>query len=490
MKLIELAGASVVYKLPDTGDVVVNDRMGGEYILDDMSIGSSGYDAEINHIEVAYKHRLIRLVESSDILERKRGQPPIYTFLVDGVKDGCLKDNDKEIIKRHIYLRGDEEVVMARRKMSDGVYYIFLYEGDSSPIKAKPYDGIAPTEYQRTCGIYYTFDRRTRTLSLLNENLDTVWEFQASGDKAPIAGANYRLFPYKNTIIANLSADHGESSSPCSVNGRVYCLDKSNGSIVWEKVYTYQINDIAPLDEGRFLGVTYNQLLVLDSENGDVLNSIDVGLPTHDSDGIRKRIYLYLIATENYIIIYDTGDSGVLHIYDKVSLECLRQISCHEHGFELKGATEPAYRIINKKIFLEATRTDGSSAYLDNLFMIDLDNINAPVEVEVGPDFDIHIPDEENGCLEFRVKGVDWQNIVRFAERHIIRNLIFVGRGALNEVGNPFFNAMVKLIIQGCQSPRDVLESKLDVMDKRLKWFFNDKYALHDEPVTIDYIIE
>jgi hypothetical protein len=452
-----------------------------------------GYDSMVSYIAVNYGGQTIDVVSDGEwIRHKRRAKDSELSYVYSDGKYAGLSAVDKEVVRRHMSLRGDEEAVLVRRKMPDGIYRIFLYQGDASLIRMKAYNGIAPDEPGCSNGVLYTYFTNTRTLTLLDDNLGTIWEFHAPGEKAPTAGANYRLFPYKETIVANLSADHGEQGSDADINGRIYGLNRYSGAIEWEKQYSCQVNDIAPIDEQRFLAASGNQLLVLSSGNGEVIKTIDTGMPTRDSEGRYLRVYLYMISTQRYLLVYNVGDSGVLQIYDKKTVERLREFDCRDFGFRLSGGSigAPAYRLINNKLFLEAVRTDGSEVYLDNLFMIDLDNIHAPVELESGPDFDIHIPEEDNGCLELRVEGAAWQEIVRFAERHIIRNLIFVGRGELNEVGNPFFNAVVKLIIKNCPSPRDVLEEKLKVMDDRLKWFFKDKWALHDEPVTVEYIIE
>lgn len=493
MKLFEVRGLSIVYTYPETDDLFVSDKFGGVYHLISSSLETVRYDSVVSYIAVKYDGQLIDVIDDGQWLkQQRRAKASDLSYVLSDGEDAKLSTIDKEVVRRHMSLLGDEEAVLVRRKMPDGIYYLFLYQGDGSSIKSKSYDGLAPNQFGCAQGIIYTYFTNTRTLTLLDGNLETIWEFQAPGEKAPNAGANYRLFPFKNTIVANLSADHGIRGGEASKNGRVYGLNRLDGSVVWERIYTYQINDIALIDEHRFLATSHNQLLVLNPENGDVIQAIDTEVPTRDSAGKLLDVYLYLISTERYILVYNIGDSGVMQFYDKKTLERLRQFDCRDFGFKLSGGSigAPAYRLIDNKLFLEAVRTDGSEVYLDNLFMIDLEDIHAPVEVEAGPDFDIHLPDEDNGCLEFRVEGSEWQGIVRFAERHIIRNLIFVGRGELNELGNPFFNAVVKLIIKNCPSPRNVLEEKLKVMDDRLKWFFKDKYALHDEPITVEYIIE
>lgn len=493
MKLFEVRGLSIVYAHPDTDDLLVSDRFGGVYRLLEFGLEMVRYESKVNYIVVNYGGQTIDVVSDGEwIRQKRRAKDSDLRYVRPDGKDADLSAVDKEVVRRYMSLRGDEEAVLIRRKMPDGIYRIFLYQGDASSIRVKVYDGLAPDEPGCSSGALYTYFTNTRTLTLLDDNLGTIWEFHAPGEKAPTAGANYRLFPYKETIVANLSVDHGEQGSDADKNGRIYGLNRYSGAIEWDKRYSCQVNDIAPIDEQRFLATSGNQLLVLSSDNGEVIKAIDTGMPTRDSEGRYLRVYLYMISTQRYHLVYNVGDSGVLQIYDKKTVERLREFDCRDFGFRLSGGSigAPAYRLIDNKLFLEAVRTDGSEAYLDNLFMIDLDDIYAPIEVEAGPDFDIHLPDEENGCLEFRIEGAEWQEIVRFSERHIIRNLIFVGRGELNEVGNPFFNAVVKLIIRNCLSPRDVLEEKLKVMDNRLKWFFNDKYALHDELLTVEYIIE
>lgn len=480
----------MAYSHPVTGELVISDKDGGVYRLYDSGLELARYDFVVSHIAIKYEGQLIDVVEMGGVLQRKQAWNLDLTYVAENGEHVELTDIDKEVVRQHMYLRGDEEVVMFRRKMPDGIYYLYLYQEDASSIKSKSYDDFGPDEAGCVNEVCYTYDTDSRTLSLLDENLDTVWEFQALGEKAPIAGANYRLFPFKNTIVANLSADHGDWGDEGSKNGRVYGLNRLDGTVVWERAYEYQINDIALIDERRFVATSCNQLLVLNPENGDVIQAIDTGVSTRDSEGKLLDVDLYMISTECYILVYNIGVSAVFQFYNKKTLERLHQFDCRDFGFKLNGGLSRAYQLNDNKLFLEAVHTDGSEAYLDNLFMIDLDDIYSPVEVEVGPGFDIHLPDEDNSALELCVEGAEWQEIVRFAERHIIRNLIFVGRGELNEVGDPFFNAVVKLIIKNCPSPRDVLEEKLKVMDDRLKWFFKDKWALHDEPVTVEYIIE
>lgn len=489
MKLFEITGESVVYRQPVSGDLMVSDRAGGVYCLVGSVLVLNMFDTRICHVTVDYDGEIIDVIEAESILKRKRGKEPEYSYVAQDNSDVRLSDIDKEIVRQHMFLRGDEEVVLFRRKMPDRAYYIILYNGAASGVKYKAYDHVVPAP---GCvnGVLYIYYGNTRTLTLLDRNLETIWEFQAPGEKAPISGANYRLFPYKDMIVANLSADYGEVGDDSDRNGRIFALTKDAGDIVWEKQYTYQVNDIVLLDEQRFFAVSCNQVLVLNPVNGELIQTIDTGLPLRDNQGRHLKVYLCLIVTEHYVLVYDTGDSGKFQFYDKKTLECVQQFDCHDYGFRVRGGIGRAYQLVGNKLFFDAARLDGTEVYLDNLFMIDLDNIHAPVELESGPDFDIHLPEEDNGCLELRVEGVAWQELVRFAERHIIRNLIFVGRGELNEVGNPFFKAVVKLIIKNCPSPRDVLEEKLKIMDDRLKWFFKDKYALHDEPITVEYAIE
>lgn len=495
MKLLEISHRGTVYKCHSSKEINIADGNGFTLLLDHEEIKGFMFSEEFTLFRGPYSDfgelEVVSYSRWSDIEGDKYSIRALDNTLLN------LSEIDREIfLDVAFYGRNKGNLTTT---LSDGTCHTLVYS-ISHGCLMDFHSFCDNDEGEFYDGVFYVIrgDMGTQSLLAHKENLsESLWAFSSKKTEFSKALEGYQILKYEDTIIASIGYDQKKESrfSSRAIDASVCSIDVLTGELVWEFVYKDRLYNIALLDENRVVAQANNHIVLFSPKNGNLIDVIPAGFPEECEQGKKLSFQSSMWLTDEFIVMTAFGslDSiDTIKFFDRNSLELVREENLGRHDIRINGSYNRPFRVEGDLLFLAVSRKD-YGLFLDNLLVIDLSNIESPLEYEAFPSIDVQLPSDLDGSLRLTIFDAAWEDIVRFGERKLVMELKRVGKGYIDEQANPFFNGNVIFTVVRSTSDQDVLRRKLSMMKARLEYYIqareNEVDSLHDNRVSLDFVV-
>jgi hypothetical protein len=283
-----------------------------------------------------------------------------------------------------------------------------------------------------------------------DDNLQECWNLKAKGG-FPHVKFSRHLLNVKITIIYKFIT---QKTRGRRFDGEVFCLNKNDGTLVWKRKFDCQIDDCQLLDENRVVLYTGNELQILDVTTGDTQKTIT-------TDFIIDNSAKFIFIADGYLLLCNEKETCI-NVYQISDFECVKHLVLPT---DTRFKYEPV--ALDGKVYLSG----GIPALGEGMFVIDLYDLDTPLQLEQEPELNITLPTKDDGKVLIEVSDIAIDELVRFGEwviyRQMVDNGINIHRNGYKE--NKLFNGQVLLKCHNLICDADLKETYKTTMIERMK---------------------
>lgn len=257
----------------------------------------------------------------------------------------------------------------------------------------------------------------------------------------------------------------------------------SDGEVIWRQEISGEIQQYQLVDDFIFV-CTNNCLFKLSAETGEILHQTDTGCAAvFDRGNFGNTMY----AVNQYVFFGHASDHK-FHIYSAEDLTLVRDVELPDK-WHIFPKSQPYYHAPTNKLYLQATLFD--KVWMKQaLLEISLENIDAEIEIEQGPEFSIEIVASESDDREKEISistgSNDFERVLRFAELYA-RDLAF--RHGASSMGadsvTEGFNGIVQFHYLADANDAPGTSKKLEMMEQRFASWATS-YAMKSADGSVD----
>ncbi|WP_444917512.1 hypothetical protein [Microbulbifer sp. JMSA003] len=323
-------------------------------------------------------------------------------------------------------------------------------------------------------GFAYGFDAEEKYFFKCDSALQKVWAYSPS-----FASKKAKTPLLIDNIIITFIGPEVESRQ--LVKGRSHCvfgggvlvgLNDEDGSLIWKYEVSNAV-DSYQLFGGVLYVVSLNEILLINTANGELINSIDTETSVPVDRFFGPSLYI-----DNSTIYYSHYDDGVILVFDRGSLALLRRIEMPS-GYHVRGH-DFHDRASGKQYFSLVTHTQYVAQ--GPVLEVDPQHLDEVLEFESKPDMDIKLDYSPDNAAEkelvIRITCDSLDDALRFGEIYTrdeaqrysfnYMEMRFQDRPFTPE---PSFNGIIRFQYSGCSQSKELVEEHLSVMEKRFsKW--------------------
>jgi outer membrane protein assembly factor BamB len=499
MKLYFCHIDSTVYK--NDNKIYLADKRGTKFLFNNNSIRTIGYSLD----KFFYTYRIDNLL--IDVCLNKDARYGDDQLVENGnilfLSNGVLIPLDKPTQYSLLYAstKNIDKIFVSEYEDKEGINTIFYN------FKTNTYKKImnAPCmAYYYGENEYYYLPSEGPFILKADDSLNIQWALDKNVRKSNITYPRFvdnmsqkPLCFYKDTVIVNLTAtlSHQKSLTRAYYNpdgtimemcdesffidGTIYSLYKKDGTVKWTQTFPVQVDDIIQLTEEKIISASERYLYIIDADTGVIDKKINTEIRTGER---QECASITLLIHDNYLFVFSLKDCS-MQIWNKNTLEKLRTIDAHEQGWQF-AVHRP--KIIDNHIFVPVAIRDNQISG-GAIFVIDTDNIHAPLEVEEVPKFERILPSKGNTSgIHFTVNHPDWGYVLRFAERELLTEIGEIDRSEDNKNFTP---RKVKLTYSGYTEKKEVVEDKLKIFKDRFERYVPGPHVLgvSFKPIQFEY---
>lgn len=367
---------------------------------------------------------------------------------------------------------------------------------NSQEIRVIPSRGIT-NELLYENGILF-FDRTKRYLKCLDFALQEKWKYKPDQKILPTYVTGPEV--YVDLVIHSFGPARLESTPGDIYNGvqfsdnrlhydtQLYALNISDGSVRWHVTIPKTIDNMVIVENKLYLSST-NEIHIIDPNSGKTEQVIETDL-SDDYDHSYEASSLHIQDNKLYfchpadacILVYSLDDLALLKRIDIPAPHTIREFEYFhkETGklyFNLKSRFPSLYYHQNPVLELDPTDLES-----------DLEFISGPeVEIEL-------LPSEENKKekeIWISIRDVPLDEALAYAEMHTENQAFYHGTHTVFETLHKTddFNGKVHFRYSGSDRPKDEVENKLRILEKRFEaWAESNAFASTDlsKNVTLD----
>lgn len=251
---------------------------------------------------------------------------------------------------------------------------------------------------------------------------------------------------------------------PYYTDGHLYGVASETGEKKWLAVFDYQVEDFVLLPSGKLCVISERYLYLLDPETGEIHTKFDTGIRKKERI---ETVSIRLLVHKDKLIITSLKDCS-LQIRNADSLELLREIDAREEKW---GFAKYPIQVAGDLVFVPVQL--GESPLIGGaMLLMDMNNIDAPIEVEQGPEFEEVMPSKENpASIKISTNHPDWGTTLRFLERRLLE-LILIASGKPQY--KYFKPRTAEFTYSGFDEDVDLVREKMEIFKERFREYLSE----------------
>ena len=481
MKLFYIPFRSTVSKNTDNGDFYFSDQYGTGLHLINKQLKTVFFAKDKFYGFYNYKGKNISiyLKEGSDYGDSELFENERISFF-DGDQEIVL-DNLTQAVLFYSSVKNSVDKYTCYAPCEENVIISYSFVNDT--YQTFDEDRFKPSYY---LGEYYYFPISNKVAAIvkMTDQFKVEWLINKTDEEHKIEGpptldnSNPKpVLSFEDTVIVNLTAKRvyrrslTEKSIQKStgrvrfvqesffIDGGLYCLNKSDGSEVWQQTFPVKIDDIAKLDANKVAVASERYLYIVNASNGEIEQQIDTELREGER---QEHTSMTLLTHGDYLFLFSYKDCGI-KIWHRNTLELLRTIDVKKEGWHF-AIKRP--KVIDDHIFVP---TQFNSIGDGAMFVIDAKDIHAEVQAEERVSFECVMPSKEQpGIIEFKTDHADWAKMLRFLEREGLDAVLISSGTKLNRYFKP---RKVHLTYSGYAEDKAIVKEKLDIFKPRFEHY-------------------
>lgn len=301
----------------------------------------------------------------------------------------------------------------------------------------------------------------------LSEKLEYIWEYHF--DENESKGGHAYLHNKVCFLFIQRDDDLGGYQG-----GSIIALCVETGAEIWRTQVAGQLMELE-LHQDFIYCSACDVIYQVDIETGDIIKTIQTQAGMNDFN-TRVRIAGDYIFYLNKSPAEFFQSKNHISVYDLVSGEHIRDIDLPQ---KLSFQDNVRTKVINDKFYIEL-----APAYIASsgggILEVDLNNINATLDVDEGPEFTQEVITESDDKESYRlsVSHNILDEVLRFSEIEIKELALVKGRNQLNNKAfNPKFNGKIHLQIDhSALDPHEHTDEWLGVLCERINSWAEGEY--------------
>jgi len=462
MNVFKLLGWWKAYRHPINERLVIDDKRGSGYVLKGDKLTLERYESTVRY----------GLLKFQNIIYEPQTTRFGDAYLMEQIQQGNVRLLDEEGNKQDLSDIVVYILVSEASSKQDDVLVSFIYDypddGDDSIIvldtqtgefrlKATPRHTLFFTVDSELYSEYAFFDGE---ISRLDHSFNKIWSYKYDGDRPTIVRSR-SLASFPNHIVFNLTAIPKQGIEGLATEGQLCALNKADGSVKWKCTFDYQVDDLCRVGgDDSIVLFSADELILLNGESGDIIQIIHTGLDKQTGTVFIQVLgaYLFLFCRKGPT----QAKGNLMQVYDTSTWECVRQVQ----GEELGGVFYQLPQTVDDKVFVPIETRFGSS-----MLVIDINDIQSPIEFEQEPEFIISTPDENNRAIVMEVNYPELGDVLRLAEIQGLKHAEEQGDEGRGLGSSQHFDGRVILKYSGCTADRREAIEKLDMLKERFDFY-------------------
>lgn len=316
-------------------------------------------------------------------------------------------------------------------------------------------------------------------LEKFDSNLELKWQHKGEDSSGQVRQCVNPLF-VEDLVIFHARMDRRREGD--GFISEIVALNKITGLVAWKHVFPTHVDDHIILDRHKLAVFSGGDINVLETRSGRLSSTISTAIEPRPTP---LRALECLVFYHRSFLFIVNAVQRVVGVFSTGSMECVREIELPISCTRL--ATKPV--LIDNNIFFELQ----TSSFVSHLFIVDIDNVDAPFVAEEQPNFKIIEPKNAGGEVHIVANDIGIDDLIRFGESSVLGQMSEFGKSFWNEQPDPDFNGVVKLIYQPDPNESRSCNKMLDIMVERVNYFASDKgykCGKGKTPATLTYLLE